>query len=111
MGKRDRERRLRIEQGLEQPRSLSGSKESKILEYGKRLFLGAVEDGGVRETKRLIASGKLRKDVPVDLEKELSDAKAKIGSRAAVLGVTDDDLREVIKVVAWKCNLEVRDGS
>jgi len=111
MGRRDKERRLRIEQGLEQPRSLLERSGEVLLDRLKLKFLRAIEDGGVRETKRLIKSGKIEKFVPVDLEKELSEAKAKIGSKADTLNITDNDLREVIRKVAEKCGLEVKDGS
>jgi len=111
MGRRDRERRLRIEQGLEQPRSLLERSGEVLLDRLKVKFLRTIEDGGVRETERLIASGKIEKSVPVDVEKELADAKVKIGSKADVLGVTDDDLREVIRTVARKCSLEVKNGT
>ena len=77
----------------------------------KLKFLKAVEDGGIREVKGLIAAGKVKKDEPVNLEKELTEAKAKVGSTGDILGVTDNDLREVIKRVCKKRGLEVKDGS
>lgn len=74
----------------------------------KLKFLKAVEDGGIREVKGLIAAGKVKKDEPVNLEKELAEAKAKIGSAGGTLGVTDNDLREVLRKVCKKCGLEVK---
>ena len=75
----------------------------------KSRFLRAIEDGGVREVKHLIAIGKVKKVDPVNLEKELAEAKAKVGSAGDVLGVTDNDLREVLRRVCKKCGLEVEE--
>ena len=72
-------------------------------------FLKAIEDGGVREVKGLIAAGRVKKVDSVSLEKEFAEAKAKIGSAGDILGVADDDLREVLRRVCRKCGLEVEE--
>ena len=77
----------------------------------RKRFLKLVEDGGVREVERKIVTGEVDKTALVDVEKELSDAKAKIGAEADILEISDDDLREVIRNVARKCGLEVKNGS
>jgi len=74
----------------------------------KSKFLKAIEDGGVREIKHLIAVGKVKKTDLVNLEKELAEAKAKIGTAGNALGITDDNLREVLKRICRKCGLEVK---
>lgn len=81
----------------------------------KSKFLDAVVKGGIKETKHKLKSGAMNRDEPVDLEKELRDAKAQINGNLQVvqLGVTDDDLRDVIKRVAahHKLTVKLSDGS
>jgi len=77
----------------------------------KSKFLDSIVKGGVAETKRKIKSGAIKRDESVDVEKELRDAKATIGgklSQVRALGVTDDDLRNVIKRVASAHRLSVK---
>jgi len=76
----------------------------------KDRFLDMIVQGGIKETKRKLKKGLIRRDEPVDLEKELRDAKREIGDNMEVrnLGITDDDLREVIKEVSGHHNLQVK---
>lgn len=76
----------------------------------KDRFLDMIVRGGIKETKRKLKKGLIRRDEPVDLEKELRDAKKEIGDNMEVrkLGITDDDLREVIKKVSAQHKLQVK---
>ncbi len=76
----------------------------------KDRFLDMIVKGGVKETKRKLKKGLIRRDEPIDLEKELRDAKKEIGDNMEVrnLGITDDDLRDVIKKVSAQHKLQVK---
>jgi len=78
----------------------------------KDRFLDMIVRGGVKETKRKLKKGLIRRDEPIDLEKELRDAKKEIGDNMEVrnLGITDDDLRDVIKKVSAQHKLQVKLG-
>lgn len=73
-------------------------------------FLGMVVKAGIKETKRKLRKHLMRRDEPVDLEKELQDTLGEIGNNAEVqrMGITHDDLREVIKKVAAAHGLQVQ---
>lgn len=81
----------------------------------KSKFKDSVVKGGIAEVKRKLKHGIIKRDEPVDLEKELRDAKAEIGSNSQVhtLGITDDDLRDCIVRVsqAHKLSIKLEDGT
>jgi len=81
----------------------------------KSKFLKTIVKGGIAETSRKLKAGAMKRDELVDVEKELRDAKATIGSNPQVsaLGITDDDLRNVIRQVAsaHKLSVTLADGT
>ena len=75
----------------------------------RKAFLRTIEKAAIKEMKRRISLGVFDPENLVDVRKELADAKKSIGSKADVLGVTDEDLQGVILRVCSKLKLEVKE--
>lgn len=77
----------------------------------KSNFLKVLVKQGTSSIKEKIKSGEVKVTDVVKVEDELATAKKAIGNKGVEIGLTDDDLRDVIILISKACGLKTdRDG-
>jgi len=88
-----------------------------IQKLSRKTFMLAIRKAGTIRVKQLIRNGKIKRDEPVDLQKQVDSMMQSIlssGSTAAAmgtLGITNVDLEEVLQDICKSAGLTVNDNS
>lgn len=87
----------------------------KNMALARKLMVGTIKKTGVAKVKVGIAIGKIKRDTPVDLMKEVDNLRNTVFSDAqaahavGILGLTDNDWEYIMRDICKKCGLKIKE--